>query len=327
MEDAVNELSQAIGLTILNHIEILQEVAQSMNGNVEFLVSNANLIAERTSTIDTNTTKLIDQNSELSSKLETATDLQRETLDAMAEQSRTLNEIVAYLGSVQMGEKFGDGFQASLLKMNVLRLRLSRWARSIGLEDLKDVKSCTKFSPDDLSQVEELLSGITGQFSFAEGISKRLQRRNPSVQLLEPAKELDRVGTSLHQTMTDLVRQRQGNQDLETTTGLTLYEERNFTQLIDSVSGLVEELIQLFPEAKEGQRALCKEEVAEMGKINGALPLLKKVAGDDKLLTEMVEKVIQSTATTYNTNVVFSGDNSGFQIGYNNGTISDFRFR
>jgi hypothetical protein len=56
------------------------------------------------------------------------------------------------------------------------------------------------------------------------------------------------------------------------------------------------------------------------------LPLLKDVAaGQDKLLSDTVVKVIQST-TTYTNSVVFSGPNSGFQIGNNSGKISGVRF-
>jgi hypothetical protein len=56
------------------------------------------------------------------------------------------------------------------------------------------------------------------------------------------------------------------------------------------------------------------------------LPLLKDVAaGQDKLLSDTVVKVIQST-TTYTNSVVFSGPNSGFQIGNNSGKIRGVRF-
>jgi hypothetical protein len=56
------------------------------------------------------------------------------------------------------------------------------------------------------------------------------------------------------------------------------------------------------------------------------LPLLKVVAaGQDKLLSDTVVKVIHSTIT-YDNGVVFSGPNSGFQIGNNSGKVSGIRF-
>jgi hypothetical protein len=66
--------------------------------------------------------------------------------------------------------------------------------------------------------------------------------------------------------------------------------------------------------------------VHELNTNKDILPLLKDVAaGQDKLLSDTVAKVIQST-TTYTNSVVFSGPNSGFQIGNNSGKISGIRF-
>ncbi|KAJ5675625.1 hypothetical protein N7462_008522 [Penicillium macrosclerotiorum] len=330
MEEAINELSQAVGLTTLKTVEVLDEVVQSMNGNVEFLVANANLIDERTKAIQLDTATIIKQNEELESKQDEMTDMQRETLDKMTEQSRMLTQVVGYFGSIQMGENFGKAFQTSLLKLSVVRLRLTRWGESIGLVSMTDITSLhqAKISPEDIPQVEDLLNGILDQFADAERISQRFQRRNTSVQVLDPAKELDEVSASLHQTMSDIVKKRQGDSEPDPTTNLTLYEEKNFTRLIEDVSDLVNDLVNLFPGIQEDQRKLCEQEVSEMKKIKNALPLLKDVAADDdKMLSETVVKVIKSTTTTtYNNSVVFSGTNSGFQVGNNKGNISNVRF-
>lgn len=78
LEGAVNELSQAVGLTTLGTVQVLNEITQSMNGNVEFLVSNASLIDERTKTMESNINRIMD--------------MQREALQKMAEQSRMFNK-------------------------------------------------------------------------------------------------------------------------------------------------------------------------------------------------------------------------------------------
>jgi hypothetical protein len=107
---------------------------------------------------------------------------------------------------------------------------------------------------------------------------------------------------------------------------VAFYEEKYFVRLIEDTSTLVDDLIDLFPAVQAVQRKLCEEEVAEMNKIKDALPILKEVAaGQDKMLSDTVVKVIQSS-TTYTNSVVFSGTNSGFQIGNNKGRISNVRF-
>jgi histidinol-phosphate/aromatic aminotransferase/cobyric acid decarboxylase-like protein len=47
MEEAVNELTQAVGLATLRTVEILDDVVQSMNGNVELLVAKLTVIDGR----------------------------------------------------------------------------------------------------------------------------------------------------------------------------------------------------------------------------------------------------------------------------------------
>lgn len=92
MEEAVNELNQAVGLATLRTVDVLSEVLQSMIGNGEFLVSNATLIDERTAAIQYNTTTIIDQNQDLATDQKAMTDIQHETLKKMEE----------YFGQVQI---------------------------------------------------------------------------------------------------------------------------------------------------------------------------------------------------------------------------------
>jgi Prion-inhibition and propagation len=326
--EAINELSQAVGLATLNTVQILDEVIQSMSGSIEFLVSNANLIDERTKAIESNTNTIIDQNQKLASKQDDMTDMQRETLEKMAEQSRMLNNVVGYFGSIQMGQNFGKSFQDSVLKLGVIRLRLTRWSQSVGLGNIDNAQSLEniQISDEDIPMVKELLGSIMESFDDAERTSNRIKKRNPSVGVLNPANEFDDVAASLHTNMNTLVKARQGEVELQEQTGLTLYEEKNFTRLIEDISDSVNDLVNLFPAVQEKQQKLCEEEVSQMNKNENALTLLKDAAdGQDNLLSKTVTKVIQST-TAYNNSVVFQGTNSGFQIGNNKGKISNVRF-
>jgi hypothetical protein len=328
LEGAINEMSEAVGLATLRTVEILDEVVQSMNGNVEFLVSNATLIDERTAAIESNTNTILEQNQNLAARQGEMGEMQRETLAQMREQSRMLNGVIQLFGSVQMGEGFSNSFKTSLLKVDVIRLRLTRWGQSVGLANFADLESLqqTKLSPEDIPKVEELLSGIMDQFSDAETYAKRFKRKSPGTSTLDPAKELDTVSASLHQQMDEVTKRRQGDAEQDPADHVAFYEEKYFVRLIEDTSTLVDNLIELFPAVHAVQRKLCEEEVAEMNKIKDALPILKEVAaGQDKMLSDTVVKVIESSST-YNNSVIFSGTNSGFQIGNNKGRISNVRF-
>lgn len=332
LEEAINELSQAVGLTTLKTVQILDEVVQSMSGNVAFLVENANLIDERTRTIESNTEAIIEQNRGIASNQDAMADMQQKTLQEITQQSRTLNSIVGYFGSIQMGQNYGKSFQDSILKLGVVRLRLTRWSQAVGLKDLENVQSLenVKISDNDLPMVKELLSRIMESFDDAERTSNRIKKRNPSsLGVLDPTKDLDEAAQSLHQKMDTIVKARQGEvqEEPEEQTELILYEEKNFTRLIEDISDSVTDLVNLFPAVQETQKKLCDEEVSEISKNENTLSLLKDAAdGQDDMLSKTVTKVIEST-TTYNNSVVFQGTNSGFQIGNNRGKISNIRFR
>ncbi|PGH06953.1 hypothetical protein AJ80_08085 [Polytolypa hystricis UAMH7299] len=323
MEEAVNELTQAVGLATLRTVEILDDIVQSMNGNVEFLVAQVTVIDGRMEAIKSDTGTIIEQTQALELK-------QDAMLKMLDEQSRLFNDAVQSFEYIQMGSNFGQNFQTSLLKLDVVRLRLTRWGQSVGLANVDDgdVKQLqmTNLAPEDQEQVQDLLAQILDLFAEAEAASKRLRRRNPTLKVLDPAEELDGVSASLHQKMEDLAKKRQGKSELEQDQATILYEEKNFARLIEDISELVDGLVDLFPGIQEEQRKLCEEEVSGLNANEGALSLLKEVAaGQDKLLSDTVVKVIQST-TTYTNSVVFSGPNSGFQIGNNSGKISGVRF-
>jgi hypothetical protein len=327
LEVAVDELSEAVGLTTLRTVQIVDEVIQSMNGNVDFLVSNANLIEERTKSIESNTKTIIEQNQDFALKQDDMTYMQREALAKMAEQSQTLNNIVGYFGSIQLGENFGRGFQNSILKLGVVRLRLTRWSQSVGLGKLDSMQSLAsaEISVEDIPKVEQLLSAIMESFDDAETVSKRFEKRNPNIGALDTSRILEGDAAKLHQSMDSLVKTRQG--PLEVEDELTLYEEKNFTRLVEDINGFVNDLIGLFPAIEATQKVLCQEEVDTMNKTDGALSLLQDAAdGQDTLLTATVTKVIESS-TAYNNSVVFQGTNHGFQVGNNRGKIGGVTFR
>jgi hypothetical protein len=85
MEEAVNELSQAVGLATLKTVDELGKILQIMVGIGEFLVSNATLISERTATIQRDTTTIIDQNKDIVSGQKSMAEMQHETLERMSE--------------------------------------------------------------------------------------------------------------------------------------------------------------------------------------------------------------------------------------------------
>ncbi|KAL6830555.1 prion-inhibition and propagation domain-containing protein [Trichoderma sp. SZMC 28015] len=320
MEDAVNELNQTVGLATFQSAKMLSEIIQQMNENID----------ERMKAIKLDTEATIEQNKELKSKQDDMIEMQRSLLEKVDEQSRLFNTTVQSFGFVHMGVNFREIFRVSLLKFDVVRLRLARWGHSAGLVSSDGVDSfqATKLAFENRDQAQSLLDQILELFADARVASKKFEKRNGNSALLtlNPAEELDGVSALLHQKMQDFVEKRQGKLELEQSEW-TLHEEKKFSRLIEDISELVDDLIDLFPGIQEEQRRLCEEEVSEMNMNKGMLLLLKDIAaGQDKLLSDTAAKAIKPT-TTYTNSVVFSGShNSGLQIGNNLGSISGINF-
>lgn len=101
-----------------------------------------------------------------------------------------------------------------------------------------------------------------------------------------------------------------------------VYEEKSFKRLIEDVTDLVSDLVELFPATQALQQKLGETEVSEIG-TNESLPILKDIVADqDKYLEAAIAKVIENSKDSLY-NVTFSGsNNSDFQLGHNSGTIS-----
>ncbi|KAL9588320.1 MAG: hypothetical protein Q9179_008005, partial [Wetmoreana sp. 5 TL-2023] len=64
--------------------------------------------------------------------------------------------------------------------------------------------------------------------------------------------------------MRDLSIKRQNQTPLRQKAKWAFYEEKHFKRLIEDITSLVNDLIELFPAAQESQKQLCKTEVAEI---------------------------------------------------------------
>ncbi|KAL8823652.1 MAG: hypothetical protein Q9191_005666 [Dirinaria sp. TL-2023a] len=245
------------------------------------------------------------------------------------------NNAVDCFEYVQIGRSFGQRYQNGLLKLDGARLRLSRWGQSVGLSgELEDTQSLPQVlgSAQSVTKAEEILGQILELFADAEGISTKFKTRagrsKQESLVHDNQTDLEPTALSLHNRMRDLSIKRQNQTGLRQKAKWALYEEKHFKRLIEDITSLVNDLIELFPAAQESQKKLCNAEVAQVADMNGieALSMLEGAAkSQDKLLEEAVVKAMGQKAPT--PNIVFSGShNSGLQLGHNAGTISNLRW-
>lgn len=242
------------------------------------------------------------------------------------------NNAVECFEFVQLGRKFGKDFQTSQLKLDNARLRLSRWGKSLGLDDNIEhtVSLEERFESDPtVKQAEALLGQILELFAEAEGVSNKYKSRttaeDSSLVTCNPQTDLDPAMAELHHKMRQLAIERQNRSSVRQKAKWALYEEKQFRRLIEDITELVNSLVELFPTSQQSQRSLCEIEVSTINGNEGT-PVLREIAAvQDKYLADAFTKAMDNTGGSHH--VVFSGsNNNGLQVGHNSGIMKGFTF-
>ncbi|KAL5392166.1 hypothetical protein DPSP01_000686 [Paraphaeosphaeria sporulosa] len=242
------------------------------------------------------------------------------------------NNTVECFEFVQLGRTFGKDFQTSQLKLDNARLRLSRWGKSLDLDE--DVRTTTSLqgrfgSESTIKHAEALLGQIVELFAGAEGVSNSYKNRtapqDDSLAVYNPQTDLDPAMAKLHDKMRQLAIERQNRSGIRQKAKWALYQEKHFRRLIEDITELVDSLVELFPATQQAQRELCDTEVSAIGE-SEAISVLKEIAAaQDQFLEQAITKTTDGADKSHH--IIFSGSgNTGLQIGHNSGTMSGFTF-
>ncbi|KAI8938669.1 hypothetical protein NX059_004536 [Plenodomus lindquistii] len=227
--------------------------------------------------------------------------------------SGLFNNTVQCFEYIQLGRAFGKDYQTSQLKLDSARLRLSRWGKSLNL-DADDLKNSTSLeeqfkSNADVDHAQNLLGQIQDLFADAEGISTKYKSRaNPgdnNLAIYDPKKDLEPPIVKLHEQMHNLALARQNETGRRQKAKWALYQQKSFARLIEDVTELVDNLVDLFPAAQPAQIELCEQEVATFDD-NESLALLKEIsATQDRQLEDAIANAANKSGAIYNN--TFSG--------------------
>lgn len=202
---------------------------------------------------------------------------------------------------VQLGRNFGVDFQTNLIKLDIARLRLSRWGRSIGLSgDVQDARSLQNtLRAENVKKAEGVLGHILDLFAHAERIAREFEGKagpnDPGLQICDLQRDLGPTAKSLHEKMRDLSLRRQNRTRLRYKAKWALYKEEDFKKLIVEISNLTNDLIELFPAATHTRKKICQAELSEISQAasyNGLGLLRGSAAGQDEDLEAMILDVI-----------------------------------
>lgn len=207
---------------------------------------------------------------------------------------------------IQYGRQFGEHYESAVLKLDVARLRLSRWAQSIGLND--DPKSQAKLesslSKKEIDIAKNLLGNIAEAFENVERLSRKYEdtmrligdEEEGVLDVINGEREDDGLSARfkrMHLKAKSRIRSRQKSTSTANKARWALYEKKRFEDLIRDIRDHTDALIENFPRTVMVQGQLAAEEVKELTEDAQDRVMLKTIAQEnDRILAQAVEKAI-----------------------------------
>lgn len=190
---------------------------------------------------------------------------------------------------VQLGRNFERDYGTSLVTLRLQGMRLSRWGAAAEIYDDPELVKLNTM-PGGAEAAKVTLCQIHQLFSDSEKKSKTFLSKQisaPSSTVYSAENITDPELSSIIQQTNNIMVKRKDKQGRSLWNKVTwsLYERESFQQLIQGISGLLDELEKLFP-APESQRKLLDEDIAAI-KQAVSLEYIQKLAdGVDKLLQD-----------------------------------------
>ncbi|KAI9847323.1 MAG: hypothetical protein M1837_002910 [Sclerophora amabilis] len=210
---------------------------------------------------------------------------------------------VQCFGYIQLGRNFSKDYDKCLLRLDLVKHRLLRWGRSVGIDADADpvLSSCglqmAGATEEDVEMVRRLLEQIKGVFDDAEGISRKFESEAGPNELvpLDTTLRRDNYIDKLRANMHDLSMQGRKRPSFAKKAKWAFWGVEQFNTLIADVSGLATALAELFPASKETQRQLCARDLSEIvgpDDEEGLMVLKAASAGVDPFMESTVANVI-----------------------------------
>jgi hypothetical protein len=199
---------------------------------------------------------------------------------------------------VKVAKSFGSDYQTYVLRLQNLRLRLSRWGEAVGLGKQftgTEKPRTTALSESEVKQAKALVGHIIQLFSDTEELAgKYAGDQSDLVVVDEDTDGLRDVG-KLCQKMRDICFRRQRESSAAMKAKWSLFSRDKFIELVGKIQSLIDDLVNLFPAEAiiSIEENLCDQEAREL-RNEKALPTLQALAlTQDVHLAKAIAKLAQ----------------------------------
>lgn len=206
------------------------------------------------------------------------------------------NNCVECFEYIQIARSFGQDFQTCQLKLDIAKVRLTRWGQSVNIHE-DDTFTTFKQGSGPAVSARQILEHLLVLFSETQKVSDRYNtsytERPSALAPKDISFGLDAPFLGLHNRMQELCRQRQRRLGLGKKTYWALYDRNKFQTLIQQATEFIETLEKLFP-AEAKRRSLASQEVEGVGDLSMLKALKETAAGVDEELSEAAKEKAQN---------------------------------
>jgi hypothetical protein len=240
---------------------------------------------------------------------------------------------VTCFGYLQLARHFGKDFESCQIKLDVLRVRLSRWGLAVGLGENPNpnappITPQVTATAKELAVLEDVLNRLLEDLEEARQKSQKFKDRtkdSAALQVDDPATQLSERPHRIHILLSTVVSRRKPKRaTFGQKVSWALYRKGDFENLIDDITTHMGELESVFPAAGTAilQNALVQTSKTEVSTLDDKadLKLLSEIAGtSDITLVEAVNQIMKTKGDTWR-NVDIDTTKEAFnQLGSNYG--------
>ncbi|OCK88685.1 uncharacterized protein K441DRAFT_646327 [Cenococcum geophilum 1.58] len=194
------------------------------------------------------------------------------------------NNAVDCFEYIQLGRNFGTDYQTCQIRLDIARLRLSRWGPAVDIDhnpDFAVIDPSTDEARTAKRTLEQLLKlfrdAHTQSYDFKSGA------REEDLAVFDPRTNTNQGIMALRTTIQALTRKRQKSTGLSKKISWALYKQKYFSRLIDDIQELLDGLEKIFP-VQETYKRLVEDEVGEVQDETSLRMLLEASLKTDELL-------------------------------------------
>jgi hypothetical protein len=174
------------------------------------------------------------------------------------------NNAVDCFEYIQLGRNFGTDYQTCQIRLDIARLRLSRWGTAVDVDNNPDFAIIDPRT-DEARTAKRTLEQLLKLFrhAYTQSYDFKSEAREEDLAVFDPSTNTNQGIMALRTTMRALTRKRQKNTSLSKKVSWALYEQKYFTRLIDDIQELLDGLEKIFP-LQETYKRLVEDEVGEV---------------------------------------------------------------